>query len=134
MTTEAAATVLAVETQVLVRIVLADYLRGCDYKVVEAATTDEAKLILGESDVKVDVALIAVDLIGASDGFALARWIRENKPSIKVQLLGTISKAATAAVDLCEEVHVLAPPYSHQALVDRIKRLLAIAVRNQETT
>ncbi|QIG46795.1 response regulator [Nordella sp. HKS 07] len=134
MTTEAAATVLAVETQVLVRIVLADYLRGCDYKVVEAANTDEAKLILGESDVKVDVALIAVDLIGASDGFALARWIRENKPSIKVQLLGTISKAATAAVDLCEEVHVLAPPYSHQALVDRIKRLLAIAVRNQETT
>lgn len=134
MTTEAAATILAVEAKVLVRMVLADYLRECDYKVVEAGTADEAKLILEESDVKIDVALIAVDLIGASDGFVLARWIRENKSSVKVQLLGTISKAANAAVELCEESQVLTPPYSHQALVDRIKRLLATAERNQEAT
>jgi CheY-like chemotaxis protein len=130
--TAPAATILVVEPNVLVRMVLADYLRSCGYKVVEAAGSDEARLILEKGDVKVDVALIELDLPGATDGFTLARWIRTNRPSIKIQLAGTISKATAAAADLCDEGSVLETPYDHQLLVDRIKRLLAASERKEK--
>ena len=44
--TEPAPTILVVETDILVRHVIADYLRGCGYRVLEAATGEEATLIL----------------------------------------------------------------------------------------
>lgn len=126
------ATILVVEPKVLVRVVLADYLRRCEYRVVEASSAEEAKAILVDADIAIDVALIEVDLPGALDGFTLAHWIRTNKPSVRIQLVGTISKAASAAAELCEEGSVLPAPYTHQAVVDRIKRLLATAERNHE--
>jgi CheY-like chemotaxis protein len=130
--TAPAATILVVEPKVLVRMVLADYLRSCGYKVVEAAGSDEARLILEKGDVKIDVALIEMDLPGATDGFTLARWIKANRPSIKLQLAGTISKATSAAAELCDEGSVLETPYNHQLVLDRIKRLLAAAERNEK--
>jgi CheY-like chemotaxis protein len=126
-------TLLVVDPKVLVRMVLADYLRSCDYRVVEAADSDEAVLILEQEDISISAAIVEVDLRGALDGFTLARWIRTNKPSIKVQLVGTITKAANAAVELCEEQSILPAPYSHQTVVDRIRRLLAAAERNEES-
>lgn len=127
-----AATILIVEPKVLARIVLADFLRGCGYRVVEAASGEEAKIILVDASMGIDVALIEVDLPGPFDGFTLARWIRNDKPSVRVQLVGTISKAASAAAELCEEGSVLPAPYTHQAVLDRIKYLLAAAERNGE--
>lgn len=127
-----AGTILVVDSKVLVRMVLADYLRSCDYRVFEAASADEAKLILEEGGLRIDVAIVEVELHGASDGFTLAHWIRANKSSIKIQLVGTVSKAANAAAELCEEGSVLPSPYTHQSVVDRIKRLLATAERTEE--
>jgi len=39
-------TILLVEDEILVRTVIADYLRTCGYKVIEAAGADEAILVL----------------------------------------------------------------------------------------
>ena len=63
---------MVVEPDVLVRMTVADYLRECGYRVVEAITGEEALSILG-AGVKVDTILSAVKLQGAIDGFALAR-------------------------------------------------------------
>ena len=117
--------VLVVEDEVLVRYVICDYLRECGYKVIEAANGDEALEVLNGAHVGVDVILSGVQTPGSMDGFALARWVRANRSDIGVILAGTLSRAADAAAELCEQGPMLSKPYEPQAVVDRIKRLLA---------
>jgi CheY-like chemotaxis protein len=93
-------------------MVIADYLRGCGYKVLEAANSDEAISILEEGDISIDAIFAEVELPGAQDGFGLAQWIRANKPSAKVQLVGTISRAANVAAELCDEGTLMAKSYA----------------------
>jgi CheY-like chemotaxis protein len=117
--------VLVIDDDVLVRYAICDYLRECGYKVIEAADGDEALKVLNEAHVAVDVILSGVQTPGSMEGFALARWVRANRPDIGVILAGTLSRAAHAAAELCEEGPMLAKPYEPQAVVDRIKRLMA---------
>lgn len=117
------ATILVVE-EVLVRLVLADYLRDCGYKVVEAADAEEAVLVLKETPFAVDVLFSAVDLPGAMDGFELAQWTRANRPGLEVILAGSVPRAVNAAAQLCED-GPMPRPYEPQTVHDRILRLLA---------
>jgi hypothetical protein len=41
-----------------------------------------------------------------------------------VQLVGTISRAANVAAELCDEGTLMAKSYAHQIVADPIKRLL----------
>jgi CheY-like chemotaxis protein len=119
-------TVLVVEDEVLIRMVISEYLRECGYRVIEAAHTDEAIALLQEPDVDVDIVFTDVEMVGASmDGFALARWIRENRPELKVVMAGSPARAAEMAGDLCESGPLLSKPYDPQFALDRIRRLLA---------
>lgn len=117
--------VLVVEDEILVRYVISDYLRECGYKVIEAANPDEALQVLEKGSVAVDVILSNVQTSGSMDGFALSHWVRTNRAEIGVILVGTISRAADAAAELCEEGPMLSKPYEPQTVVDRIRRLLA---------
>jgi len=117
--------VLVVEDEVLVRYVISDYLRECGYKVIEASSAEEALQVLQKASVRVGVVLSNVQLPGAIDGFALAKWMRANHCEAGVILAGTVSRAADAAAELCEKGPMLSRPYDPQAVTDRIKRLLA---------
>jgi DNA-binding response OmpR family regulator len=117
--------ILVVEADLPVRQPLADYLRECGYKVLEAVDTDEAVAILEAGVVQVDVVLCDVASAGKVDGFGLAQWIRKNAAGAKVILAGTVEKAAEQAASLCEEGPVLEKPYHHQTLIETIRRLLA---------
>lgn len=121
---------LIVEPDLMVRHPLAEYLRECGYKVIEAASHDEALTLLGEKRIRIDLILCDVDAAGKVDGFTLSRWVRDNASQVKVILAGTTAKAAEKAGDLCEEGPQMAKPYDHQLLLDRIKRLLAARERN----
>ena|SRR5579872_3677003 len=119
-------TVLVVDDEVLVRMVIAAYLRDCGYRVVEAANADEAMLVIEQDEEgAVSVVLSDVEMAGEQDGFALANWIRRRRPACEVILAGTAARAAEAAGDLCEQGPTLAKPYEPQAVLDRIRRLLA---------
>jgi CheY-like chemotaxis protein len=118
-------TVLVVEDEVLVRVVIAEYLRDCGFKVVEAASADEALAVLKHAALKIDVVFSNIEMPGSLDGFALAQWIRANRPDTEVILAGSPARAANAAGELCEEGPHLAKPYEPQAVLDRIRRLLA---------
>ena len=118
-------TVLVVEADVLVRLVIAAYLRDCGYRVIEATSADEAMLFLGRDDLRADVVLCAVDLGGETDGFALAQWIRRQRPGLEVLLAGTVAREAHIAGQLCDGGPHLARPYAPQVVLDRIRRLLA---------
>jgi CheY-like chemotaxis protein len=117
-------TVLVVEDEVLLRYAIADYLRSCGYRVIEAVDADEALLVLQQPDLAVDVLFSDIAMPGSMNGFALAQWVRANRPAIKVVLSGTAPQAAAAAGDLCED-GPLPKPYEPQTVLDRIKRLLA---------
>src|ERR1700722_4542544 len=101
---------------------ISEYLRSCGYKVIEAASGDEALVVLQHPEIRVDVVFSDIEMPGATDGFALARWIRANRPALDVILVGSPPRAADAAAELCES-GPYPKPYEPQVLVDHIRRL-----------
>lgn len=117
--------ILIVDGDIVSRHVIADYLRHCGYAVVEAASTDEAFVALGEPTLVIDVILCDVSALGSKSGFELASWVRSNRPELEVKLAGGVQMAAETAAELCESGPHLATPYEPLAVVDYIKRLRA---------
>lgn len=117
-------TILVVERDILVRQPLAQYLRDCGYRVLEAINADEARQAVSGPSGQIDVALIDVKGVPSEHGFALATWIQSGHPSIKVLLGGTIAKLMQLAGELCDD----GPHGSHlnyRSVLDHIRRLLA---------
>jgi DNA-binding NtrC family response regulator len=123
---QSVATVLVVEDTVLVRMAIAAYLRECGYRVIEAATCDEALIVLGQAQLPIHVVFSGVEVSGALDVFALAQWVRKNRPHTKMVMAGSPKSASMAAGQLCEEGPQLKKPYEPQTVEDYIRRLLAL--------
>jgi CheY-like chemotaxis protein len=113
-------TVIVIEPDILARMVIAEYLRECGYKVIEGVSGDEVLSVLGAGQ-EIAVVLAEIQLPGM-DGFALAQWIRANHPSIDVILTTGIARAADKAGDLCDD-GPLEKPYHPQEVVRRINIL-----------
>lgn len=79
-------TVLLVESNISVRHALADYLRECGFKVLEALSGMEARTILAAGNIPVDVTLADAQTPGA--GFSLASWVRATCPQVEMVLSG----------------------------------------------
>jgi CheY-like chemotaxis protein len=122
--------VLLLESEVLARHALAEYLRDCGYAVAEAATTDEALLLVREAALPFVVVLADVNAGGSINSFDLACRIRAGWPHIPVVLAGSIERAAQAAGEICDERPEIGRPYDPAAVVDRIRQLLAARARN----
>jgi len=115
---------LIVESDVLVRTPVADYLRECGYTVLEATNSKEAIALLQAS---ADIRVVMVD-VGAPDvldGFGLVQWIRRERPGTKVVTTAGIVRTAQTAGDLCASGPMLRKPYHHQELERQIRQLLA---------
>jgi CheY-like chemotaxis protein len=115
---------LVVDGDVLVRHVISDYLRTCGYVVVEAATTDEALLVLEDATITIDVALCDAEAPGSQNGFNLKKWAAERQPKVDVILAGSVAAAANKAAQLCEEGPHLRRPYDPQSVIEYIRRIL----------
>ena len=115
-------TVLVVDDEVLIRVMLTEELRERGYLVVEAANADEALSVL-HSDIGVDVVVTDLRMPGDVDGAGLARAVRAEHPSAKVVMLsgeapevglhdildGCFLKPCDFA-ELATEIETLAPP------------------------
>jgi DNA-binding response OmpR family regulator len=115
-------TVLVLEPDILVRMIIADYLRDCGFKVFEGVTADDVVAVL-ESGQKIDIIFAEVQLGGRMDGFGLAQWVREKQPDTDVILTSGIARAAEKAGDLCD-AGPLEKPYHPQEVLRRINILL----------
>jgi CheY-like chemotaxis protein len=122
-------TILVVEDEVLIRLVIAEYLRECGYRVHEAVSAEEAILILQAPEVSIDIVFSDVEMQGAMDGFGLARWVRAHMPDTQVILTSGADRSADIAGTLCEAGPLMKKPYHTQEVVDRIKQLKATAKR-----
>jgi len=112
-------TVLLAEGDVLKRMPLAQYLRECGYKVLEATTLDEAKLALGDANSAVSVVVSSLQLAG--NGFGISNWVKQHRPDLNVLLTGTPRRVAAG---LCSDDSV-PTPLKPQLLLRRIRQMLA---------
>ncbi|TNM60293.1 response regulator [Aliirhizobium smilacinae] len=75
-------TVLIVEDEILIRMLLADTLLDEGYDVIEAGSVLEAIAILGQR--KVDAVVTDVDMPGGLSGFDLAQMISDTRMNVPI--------------------------------------------------
>jgi len=117
-------TVFVVVDETVIRSVIAGYLRDCEYKVIEAANSDEALVVLRQPNIAVDVLFSDIEKAGSISGVALAQWVRAHRPTIEIVLTRTVSEAAKAAGYLCEHGPAMSKPYEPEAVVEKVRQLL----------
>jgi CheY-like chemotaxis protein len=116
--------VMVVDDDILIRMVIAKYLRECQLTVIEAASAAEACAVLSAA-MPVDVVLADAQLSGEMDGFTLARWIRSHHSGVSIILASTMERKAEAAGELCDEGPLLARPYDTAAVERQVRMLIA---------
>lgn len=112
-------TVLVVEDEVLVRLMIARHLRERGFRVVEASHAGEALDAL-EADENIDLLFTDVLMPGVMNGVMLARWVRQNRPEIAVLLT---SVRSDFALDL-PDARLFLKPYSPEEVGDYIRSQL----------
>lgn len=118
---ESAKSIVVVDAKILARMAIAEYLRDCGYKVIEAASGAELRAVLSAGQA-IDVLLIDMHLQDGEDGFALAKAIREEYPNILIIRTVSAARLADKAAELCDD-GPLEKPYHPQELLRRIQRL-----------
>ena len=112
-------TILVVEDEVLVRLLIAEQLRGAGFNVIEAANADEAVTVLTYAP---DVAVLISDIRmpGVMDGLALARKVSADHPSIYIVLTsGHLGNVASDDHDA-----FFSKPYNGQEVLEHIRTVL----------
>jgi CheY-like chemotaxis protein len=75
--------VLLVEDEFLLRMDMADTLRGAGFQVIEAASADDAMHFIASGE-PIDLLFTDVQMPGALDGLALAERVRARHPDVPV--------------------------------------------------
>lgn len=112
-------TVLLVEDEVLIRLMLADELRSQGLQVLEASNADEALTVL-QSSLPVHLLFTDIRMPGRMDGVALAKVAHARFPQIK-SIIGS-SGRPEQSIDFADAF--LAKPYDLRELADQVRRLL----------
>lgn len=118
---KAPAVLLVVEDDVVARVTLADELRTCGYKVLEASTADDAMTIL--TSVPVHLVFADVMLPGGRDGLEVARAARALQPPPHILL--TSGHLGAADLRDAQDLGVFVPkPYSPSRVLALIRQAL----------
>lgn len=105
------ATILVADNDVIVRIALAEYLRDCGSRVIEAASAAEAMTVL-EHGPSIDVLMVEARR-GDDSSFALAQWARQHSPRTNVIISAGLTRKSEAAAQLCSGGKTPPPPASN---------------------
>jgi len=112
-------TILVVEDEAMIRMLIAEVLRDEGYRVIEAANGDEGKdvLLTGES---VDLIVTDVRMPGAIDGMELTELAKRMVPDRPVVVVsGHLPSAAANKAD-----EFIAKPYLASTFLNVVSRLL----------
>lgn len=126
--------VLVAEGDVLVRLAIAQYLRDCGYRVLEAASSEEVVVVLDRSEVLVDLVLCDISIPGGMNGFTLSHWMHEHHSDVDLVLVGNDSAAANAAAELCDRGPFLSRPYEPKDVLIRIQNMFTERNRRRKRT
>lgn len=119
-----AKTILLVDDDVVIRLAVAEFLRGCGFVVLEASGSKEARTILLAGPA-IDILLSDAQLVGEDSGFALAQWVRRHRTAVKVLLTATTANKIESAASLCTH----SPGYDAKSLQTRIRSMMSERAR-----
>ncbi|WEX12095.1 response regulator [Chelativorans sp. AA-79] len=123
-------TILIAEDEALVRMAIADHVRSCGFKVLEASSAAAAIAALN-SDPSVRLVFSDIQMPGDMNGFSLAAWIREHFPAVKIILTSGFYDGMENAAALCDE-GPLPKPYDEGFVVERIRYWLGPEQQQRE--
>jgi DNA-binding NtrC family response regulator len=121
-------TILLIEDEPLVRMVLAHHLEECGYDVLEAETADQALTLL-EWHPEIDVVFTDVRMPGSMDGISLAKWVIEHRPGIAVMVASGHTAQETLAKELCS-AKAFSKPYNLNEVTTHIREAIHALRRN----
>jgi CheY-like chemotaxis protein len=122
---DAALRILVVEDDARIRVQIADHLTQKGYLVVEAASADEALLLLQCDRSVIDCVFSDVQMPGNHDGVELARWIFRHRPELAVLLTSGNFCSGDLEPELRGVLPVLAKPYRGEAVEQQMASLMA---------
>ncbi len=121
--------VLVVDDEPTVRMFVAEILEDLGYQSLEAIDGAAGLRIL-QSNVAIDLLITDVGLPGGMNGRQMADAARTARPDLKVLFItGYAENAVLSHGHLDPGMHVITKPFAMDALANRIKTLLAEAVR-----
>ena len=116
--------VLVVEDEAIIRMALADHLESAGFEVKETGSADRAIDLLKEG-VVVDVIVTDVQMPGWNDGIALALWVKEHHPHIKLIIISGAMDSAPQLQKLGSEGIIIPKPYSVEAVASLAHDLIS---------
>jgi CheY-like chemotaxis protein len=117
-------TVLIVDDEPSVRMLITEVLGELGYTAIEAADGASALQVL-RSDTRIDLLVTDVGLPGGMNGRQLADFGRTARPALKILFItGYAEKAAMGSSGLDERMAILTKPFAMEGLAGRIKELL----------
>jgi CheY-like chemotaxis protein len=116
-------TVLVVEDDTMVRMPIAEYLRGCGYTVLEAGSASEAISAL-DSDAPVSLVFSDIRMPGEMDGVGLAEWCHAHRPALPVLLTSAYSGGRNPRTAPFPGNGFVVKPYSQSQVERQIAGLL----------
>lgn len=118
-------TVLVIDDEPTIRMLVTDILEGLGYAALEASD-GKAGLKILESDARVDLLITDVGLPGGMNGRQVADAARTQRPDLKVLFItGYAENAVLSHGHLDPGMHVLTKPFSMEAMSQRISELLS---------
>jgi CheY-like chemotaxis protein len=114
--------ILVVEDEIIIRLMIPQYLRDSGFDVIEANNAQDAVRVLLE--LKVDLVFTDVQMPGSMDGIDLARRIRTEWPDMKVILTSGAVTASALPADLRDYATLVQKPYRLDAIEEQIRVLL----------
>jgi PAS domain S-box-containing protein len=117
-------TVLVIDDEPLVRMLVTDVLRELGYAAIEAADGSAGLKIL-RSAARIDLLITDIGLPGGMDGGQVAEEARKLRPAIRVLFItGFAEKAVLSHGHIEAGMSVLTKPFAMEALASRVKALL----------
>ncbi len=118
-------TVLVVDDEPTIRMLIADVLDDLGYKAIEAEDGAAGLKVL-QSDVRIDLLVTDVGLPGGMNGRQVADAARVARPGLKVLFItGYAENAVLSHGHLDPGMHVLTKPFAMDALASRMKSLIS---------
>ncbi|WP_313899241.1 PAS domain S-box protein [Methylobacterium sp. E-016] len=117
-------TVLVVDDEPTVRMLLADILEDLGYTAIEASDS-AAGLKLLQSDVRIDLLVTDVGLPGGMNGRQMADAGRARRPDLKVLFItGYAENAALGEGHMAPGMAVVTKPFSVDAMAERVRAMI----------
>jgi CheY-like chemotaxis protein len=114
-----APTILVVEDDNIVRMLIVDVLEELEFAVLEADGSEEALEIIKDADKHIDLMMTDVGLPGM-DGRELANEARKLRPALPI----LFASGYAESIEVPKDMHVIGKPFSIDQLRDKVKAIL----------